>query len=1555
MFDFVHPSMSTEKMPYGAFNTKYVTRRLGQFGDFYPEVRGMTLPLGSMLHTIRNFTSLSDLDSVVPEVDYPVVTNETVPVYLDIHRDSAHKDSEPFGVAETMRYMPQRYYPQAVSFFKANFRIHRLLTPSRIGMLGSALIWTDYSILKKLDVVGTFAYYRKFDVIFRSILDRIAQVGTDRHHYIWVPQGDASYSKALARKAAEHLWTDSVPDRGDASLYVLIHLFSYVMGLTEKLSVTPYKPEVPLFKTMGDKAPVLTSTSLFSRLPPELLDVINLVLVKDGKCVVYNLGDIRDFGQKPGFFNKLYSHAMGLRTDWLPQEDDHTDVTHPDTVTKPPVSDPAVVDDDVIPQETPLPPRKGIETTSVSAPDTTDATPSSNGTPPKQEEVKEKVPVAPSVVPESQTPPVAEPEAHPEDYETHIRSAIAEQKARLDKEIRHQSKTDGLLEHHLSVQFAGQPIGSYLKSDTARPLNSHTIAHLKSVPDESYQHNRIVSFDQDYRDRGLHQDTAKVLTALTKEGMFIRSVDHSTTITEMDHIAHYKVSLSDVTGKQHSVAFSYPIMDKDGRMRIGGVTYTMRKQIVNVPICKISPTRVNLSSNYNKSIVERVQSVRNRFDVYIGKYLEKLRAENCITAAAGRYNQKNTPLPFDYSAVAQRYQKLGYKDTTLFFQYPHRLQNVSDKKSVETEEKSFGIYLGEGPENTRFYMDMRNAVHQVRAGKAVQSWPSLLKLLDGEFGDKVPAPKMVSEYTNLVLLSGEYPVGIVLAYRFGLKALFDMIHLEYRFYPKGKQVDCGPDEISVQFANGSIVFSRYPLSRSLIAAGLNWADLRAFTTDALEVKSTYADIFESKSLSIHYLKGIDNFFDFFVDPITLEVLKEMKEPTNPRDLLLRANSMLSDWTSEPSSNIQNHRVRGQERFASFLYKELSRELADYRNAKSKKSGFSINPTEVFKLISRDQTVAPSDIINPLHEAKDGLFFTFSGTQGRTQASFVTKDRVAAKDGMGSISEAFPDSGMVGINGYLSTNANITNTRGLFRPVVSDKDIESLTAPEILSVVNMVMPGTTKDGLKRANYASIQASHILPNHSYGQTTSVRTGYDKVIAATASDVFATKATGTGTVVAVDQKGMFVRVKYDDRKLTVLRKEKTNVSSMDIDRGRTQKQLLGILVADTDIDQYPHGGIVGLTASTNGIIQDRIRFTDPTKLPPTRDIPQRTRLTDELAAGKISAIYFVSLELTGITAVGEEISYDFSDVLTPNAGSYILQKRQPLVEVGDRVSVGDILIYNVGFFQPSFGENQVTFKHGVVGTVVLMEKSTNHEDACELSPNFAKKFTTYPSHIRSVNLTADMEVDQIKVLGTFVEATDPLCRLITPDVAALLKSDPTALESGFAQLGKSEPKARYYGEIKDIKFFYSCSKDKLSESLKSCITQYERYVRRRYDLLNVPKDKRITNPGYVEPGSSYHGSDFTEDTVVIEFMITGSLDLGPGDKLCVGNANKTIPAVVSEKPSRLESGEEVDVLFSTKSVENRIVSAFYDGFIERNIHVGTQQGLDLYDQIEAATKNK
>ena len=474
---------------------------------------------------------------------------------------------------------------------------------------------------------------------------------------------------------------------------------------------------------------------------------------------------------------------------------------------------------------------------------------------------------------------------------------------------------------------------------------------------------------------------------------------------------------------------------------------------------------------------------------------------------------------------------------------------------------------------------------------------------------------------------------------------------------------------------------------------------------------------------------------------------------------------------------------------------------------------------------------------------------------------------------------------------------------------------------------------------------MQSAHILPNFEYGETTAVRTGFEKILAHHNSEIFSAVATGSGTVVNVDDKTSTLTVKYDDVETDYLRDEKVPYSAIQIDDYHRKDQRLGFVVPAEQIDDYPAGAILRLSRSTNGIVMERIRCTDIGQVPNYEGSKQQAGLLRKLQLKQVDAVYFIGLELTGIYTPGKTQTYDFSETLTNNSGSYVLQRRKPNVKVGEKVVLGDVLVYNEGFFKPEYGSKQVLFNNGVMALVAMMEKSTNLEDASELSPDFAQKMTTYPTHVRTLTITEDTTIENLVALGTDVESVDPLCELISADVALLGGSASSEYLDLARSIGRSAPKADYYGVVKDIKVLYSGSKDKMSDSVRSILKAYERRVRAREKALDVPNEERIREPGKVLPGTKYHGIDFTDTTVVIEIAITGTLDMAPGDKLCLGNANKSVTSFVSEKPAFTESGLPVDIIFSTKSVEARIVNSPYDGLAERNVEYATELALADY----------
>ena len=142
-----------------------------------------------------------------------------------------------------------------------------------------------------------------------------------------------------------------------------------------------------------------------------------------------------------------------------------------------------------------------------------------------------------------------------------------------------------------------------------------------------------------------------------------------------------------------------------------------------------------------------------------------------------------------------------------------------------------------------------------------------------------------------------------------------------------------PNDIHIRFADRVLHFNRYPLQQSLIVAGLANYDLTSYSMAEFEDKDVYFRILANEGTSTNYLKGIDDFYDLFIDNITYGVLKMMKEPTNVRDLLIRCAVLLTTTDHLPPSSGLNHRIRGYEQFAAIVCNEMSRSFANYRSHK----------------------------------------------------------------------------------------------------------------------------------------------------------------------------------------------------------------------------------------------------------------------------------------------------------------------------------------------------------------------------------------------------------------------------------------------------------------------------------------------------------------------------------------------------------------------------------------------------------------------------------------------
>lgn len=269
-----------------------------------------------------------------------------------------------------------------------------------------------------------------------------------------------------------------------------------------------------------------------------------------------------------------------------------------------------------------------------------------------------------------------------------------------------------------------------------------------------------------------------------------------------------------------------------------------------------------------------------------------------------------------------------------------------------------------------------------------------------------------------------------------------------------------PHDIRLKFADRTIIFNRYPIDKSLIAAGMDKFDLTPYELSDFEDKDVYYRLLADNGISPNLLKGIEAMFDLFIDNITYQVLKSMHEPTNFRDLLIRCGVLLATKDHVPASSAANYRIRGYEQFVAIVYNEISRNVAVYqKNSKTNKNiTFSINPNAVYLRIIQNQSTMPAEAANPLEDVKMSTNITYAGIGGRDGESFVLSDRTFADDDVGIISEGTADSGKVGMNAMLSFDPLVVNTTGLLDPKSPDK----VTPANCLTAHSLCMPFSSCD-------------------------------------------------------------------------------------------------------------------------------------------------------------------------------------------------------------------------------------------------------------------------------------------------------------------------------------------------------------------------------------------------------------------------------------------------------------------------------------------------------------
>ena len=675
---------------------------------------------------------------------------------------------------------------------------------------------------------------------------------------------------------------------------------------------------------------------------------------------------------------------------------------------------------------------------------------------------------------------------------------------------------------------------------------SHEFKDIPTVLDKSMLKSSLHDFDKKYIEHVLKKDVANMVMGIQNAGIAVTDYNVEHVEDVMGSYDYYTVKVNPVVGAPSIFRYKLPTIETDGSWVSGCVKYTMRRQRGDLPIRKIAPDSVALTSYYGKTFVERSSKKVNNYGQWLNNNIMAIGLDDADDRIVKLYPNNvfdnDFKAPRVYSILAHSFR--GFSVNTnitgnvakynLSFDYSKR-EELYGKEAIAAYEEDGNIIIGinETTKNkgtdalsTNIYlvMDKNGSLYTGSNGDLVDLC-NIEELL-GLDSSKAPV-----DHAELKVMGREIPIGIILGYRLGLSKLIQLLRVIPRRVNSGTRVNLDDNEYSLVFEDETLVFSKDDKKASIILSGFNeyYKAISNYGVYDFDKPGVYLNVLETGGASTKYLREIDLMYQMFIDPITKELLIEMKEPTSFHGLLIRSSELLLDDAHPNELDPESMRIKGYERISGIIYNELVKSIRGHNGKPGKDNKtIDLNPYAVWMAIRQDSAVTIVNEINPIQNLKEAEAVTFTGMGGRNSRSMVKHTRMYQRKDMGTISESTVDSSDVAINTFTSADPQFTSLRGMSKRY----EVGKTGATALLSTSALISPCSDRDDPKRVSFISIQQAHVVACKGYGQA-AVRTGYEQVLAQRTSDIFATSALHDGIVKQITDTGIIVEYKDGDVK--------------------------------------------------------------------------------------------------------------------------------------------------------------------------------------------------------------------------------------------------------------------------------------------------------------------------------------------------------------------------------------------------------------------------------------
>lgn len=690
------------------------------------------------------------------------------------------------------------------------------------------------------------------------------------------------------------------------------------------------------------------------------------------------------------------------------------------------------------------------------------------------------------------------------------------------------ARMDDLNDKFLKEKIANSTIAELVATEDT-PLQSTDLSKNVETIDDEWANLKKPNFEADYN---IDADIVKCLHSLSQNKdvpMSVIDISTEDRSTSEDSIITYTVHLEDSLGKRHTLRFDMPKIINKRFLRLRGNDKIIPGQLINLPIIKTDEDTVQVVSNYNKIFITRYGQVGkiNQSTNALIRALTKLK-ENNYKLEVKDDNDIPTPskidlgnnakisakyeLPAEYVELSKIFNKITTSDGRVYYFNRDELIHKLEEKKVKVESDQGFMVVGITKDNQSITVPE----------EGVSS--SLINHLGiHEYAYTFMKPGARMTYSQASILNSKIPLIVVMAYTAGLTGALNAAGVEYDLTEKRPT----NTKNYFRFNDGFLSFDdNYAPDAALLVNGLAVINTQEYSLTDIDTKAMWLDVLDDFG-GRNRADGLDSFANLMMDPITVEVCKTYKLPTDYIEVLAYASSLLTTNKFNRHTDITGNRFRTNERLVHFLYKALATSYGMYlREIKNnrKDAKMTMKQSAVIDMALSDVTTSDLSKLSPLLELESANTVTFKGLSGmNSDRSYSLDKRTYDNTMINKLSMSTGFSATVGINRQATINMGIESTKGYIK---SGGELDRMSDANTLSITEALTPfGTTRDDPFRTAMTFIQTSkHGMRTNSQDPLL-VTNGADQALPYLTSDTFAHKTKWDAIVEEVNDDYMII----------------------------------------------------------------------------------------------------------------------------------------------------------------------------------------------------------------------------------------------------------------------------------------------------------------------------------------------------------------------------------------------------------------------------------------------